>query len=188
MSHSKTDGWAEWKKVWEHGTFIIRPPAVVREVVDPLRQTYDPASQAHVGAHITLTGPLLEPITAVDWAQCEQIVGEFNPFTIAYGPAHVWESGPVVWFEIQPADTILAIRDALHATSLCNLALPYTEAFIPHMTVLEGSTSPETANAIATHLNQMIPKSEFQCTEIVFIVPDAEFRFDVIRRLPLQAG
>ncbi len=57
------DHWEEWQKVYQYGTRVIWPPAEVREIVNHQREKYDPVSASFCGAHITLTQPLLNPLS-----------------------------------------------------------------------------------------------------------------------------
>jgi 2'-5' RNA ligase len=193
---SKT-GWTDWQKTYEHGTFVIWPPDAVRAEINPLRATYSPIAQSYCETHITLTQPLLCPLDTVDWARLEIIVSSFQSLTIRYGPLRTWSGGRIIYFAIEPQETILALRQALHQTGLFNLDLPFTEGFVPHMTVQEGYAEgtpgadvvePGQGMVVYQELKDRYPGGAFLCLEITYVVPDSRFHFDVVRTLPFSTA
>jgi 2'-5' RNA ligase len=179
------EGWADWQKPYAQGTFVLWPPDGVREVVNALRQRYDPVSQAICETHITLTQPLLREPGADVWAELRRVAAGHAQFEITYGPLRSFLPYPCIWYEIQPAAQVLALRAALHRTGLFNLDRPYTEGFIPHMTITAGQSGPEVSEALLEALKGQVTGGTFPVSEIAYIVPDAGFHFAVRKRLPL---
>jgi len=179
------ENWADWQKVYEHGTFVILPPVDIRMIVNKLRDQYDPISQSYCETHITLTQPLLNPITELDWNRLKSISSGFKPFEIRYGPLNTFLPYPCIYYEIQPAEKILEIRNAIHETGLFNLRLPHTEGFIPHMTITEGYYDAGETKSIFDKLRNETSGGSFMCSEITFISPDVNFHFEVKRIVKL---
>jgi 2'-5' RNA ligase len=179
------EDWQDWQKVYRFGTMVIWPPDDVREVVNRLREAHDPVSQSICEAHITLTQPLLQPLSDREWAEVTRIVGSFAPFEITYGPLNSFLPYPCIWYEIRPMEKVLEIRRALHETGFFNLALPHTEGFIPHMTITEGQSGPSVNEALLESLQSRVQSGSFWCSDVAYIVPDRTFHFEVARRLPL---
>jgi 2'-5' RNA ligase len=178
--------WEEWQRDFVHGTFVIWPPDPVRNVVNRLRERYDPISQRICEAHITLTQPFLRPASERDWQEMRKIVSGFEPFAISYGPLNTFLPYPCIYFEIHPAPKVLALRSALHAMVLFNLELPHTDDFIPHMSINDGRPDAERTLEIFETLKSSVPGGSFKCAEITYIKPDASFHFDVTHVLPLK--
>jgi len=178
--------WAEWQKVYSHGSFVIWPIDHVRESVSRLRHEYDPVSQSFCEAHITITQPLLRQPSGKEWDKLSDLVSSFESFEIRYGPINTFLPYSCIWFEIHPSEVVLAIREALHASGLFNLDLPHTDDFIPHMTITEGQSDVKVTNNLFAKLRDEIQGGTFLCTEIAHIVPDLHFHFGVQRQLLLM--
>ena len=182
------ESWADWHKPFVHGTFVVWPPDDVREVVNALRQRYDSASRAICEAHITLTQPLLSDPEADDWAELRRIAAAHPSFELAFGPLRSFLPYPCIWFETQPAKRMLALRAALHGTGLFNLDRPYTEGFVPHMTITEGLSGPAVNEALLEALQGQVTGGIFQVSEIAYVAPDENFHFSVQGTLALGAA
>ncbi len=177
-----------WKKPYRHGTLVIRPPQVVRNYVNQWRQQYDPVSHSYAEAHITLTQPFRNPVGDRVLSEIESLLAPERPFEISYGPLRSFLPSPVLWLEVQPADRVLALRQKLHELGLFDLSLPHTEDFVPHMTVTEGLSGTPVDEELHRMLAARIADGSFLCSKIAFIQPDDDFRFQVIREIPLGAG
>lgn len=176
--------WADWQLNYIHGLFVIWPPDAVRQPVNQLRQAYDPASLATIEAHITLTQPFLAQPDDEDWAQLDEVVAGFKPFEINYGPVDTFFPNPVIYLDIQPGERILALRRALHDTGLFNLSLPYTDDFVPHMTIAEGQSGDRVVDKMMlVEVRSQAPQGTFSLSEIVYVAPDKHFHFEINRRL-----
>lgn len=180
--------WAEWQRNYIHGLFVIWPPDAVRQAVNRLREAYDPVSQATIEAHVTLTQPFLARPEPEAWARLEQLVAGFKPFEIRYGPVSTFFPNPVIFLEIQPREELLALRRALHETGLFNLSLPYTDDFVPHMTITEGRSGNVVDELMLGEVRSQAPQGTFLMGEIVCVAPDDRFHFEVVRRLSLGFG
>ncbi|MFV1949166.1 MAG: 2'-5' RNA ligase family protein [Anaerolineales bacterium] len=182
------DHWEEWQKVYQHGTIVIWPPAEAREIVNHQREKYDPVSASFCGAHITLTQPLLNPLSDAEWGNIQDILRGFPAFEIQYGPIKSFLPYPCIWYEIQPGDKILALRHALHQMGYFNLSLKHTDVFIPHMSITEGLSGPPVDEELLTILQEQSSQGSFVCQDAVHIVPDESFCFGVEKRLSLDGG
>jgi 2'-5' RNA ligase len=182
------EDWAEWQLNYVHGLFVIWPPGPVRQTVNRLRQRYDPISQATIEAHITLTQPFLARPSAADWARLAQIVAGFEPYELYYGPIDTFFPNPVIYLAIQPPERVLALRQALHETGLFNLTLPYSEGFVPHMTIAEGRSGPDVDELMLAEIRSQAPRGTFLLTEIVHVAPDKNFHFEIKKRLKLAVS
>jgi 2'-5' RNA ligase len=178
--------WADWQLNYIHGLFVIWPPDPVRQVVNRLREVYDPLSQATIETHITLTQPFLARPDDDDWARLAQIVAGFEPFEIRYGPVNTFFPNPVIYLEIQPREQILALRRSLHETGLFNLALPYTDDFVPHMTITESRSDKAADEVMLAEVRSQAPQGTFLMGHIAYVLPDGQFHFEMNRRLELK--
>jgi len=184
----RMDGWLEWQKKFRYGTLVLWPPDAVRQQVNALRQRYDPESQRICETHITLTQPLVRVPSEADWRSLQSMVGACSPFTIQYGPLDTFLPYPCIYFRIEPAETVLALRAALHATGLCNLTLPHTEGFVPHMSLNDGRPDEQATRDIYRDLRENPPANgALHCSDVAYIVPDEAFAFSIARRLPMAA-
>ena len=180
------DAWLEWQRNYRHGTFVIWPPSDVRRRINPLRRRYDPESQRICEAHITLTQPLLRAPTPADWDALRAAVAPCSPFTMRYGPLDTFLPYPCIYLRIEPADRVLALRAAMHKTGLCDLSLPYSDGFVPHMSLTDGYPDAAATQALYDELSRGEPLiGDFDCRDVAYIVPDERFCFHVRRRLPL---
>ena len=180
--------WEEWQKVYQHGTIVILPPDGVREIVNHQRDKYDPVSAAICDAHITLTQPLLNPLSDTEWGNIQDILIRFPAFEIQYGPIKSFLPYPCIWYEIQPEDKVLDQRRALHQTGYFNLSLKHTDDFIPHMTITEGLSGPPVDEELLTELQEQSSQGSFICHDVAFIVPEESFCFGVVKRISLDGG
>lgn len=175
--------WADWQLNYVHGLFVIWPPDPVRQAVNRLRQAYDPVSRATIEAHITLTQPFLTRPGDEEWAQLTQIVAGFEPLTISYGPVGTFFPNPVIYLAIQPREELLTLRRALHETRLFNLTLPYTDDFVPHMTITESRSGNVVDEVMLAEVRSQAPQGTFLMGEIAYAVPDERFHFEIGKRL-----
>jgi 2'-5' RNA ligase len=185
---SDVGDWAEWQLNYLPGLFVIWPPHAVREAVNRLRAAYDPVSQLTIEAHITLSQPFLSMPKDKEWALLAQIVAGFEPFEIRYGPVDTFFPNPVIYLAIQPQESVLALRQALHDTGLFNLTLPYTEGFVPHMTITEGRSQRPMDKQLLAEIQTRAPSGTFLLSEIAHVVPDKHFQFETKKSLRLGAS
>jgi 2'-5' RNA ligase len=177
--------WEDWQKVYQHGTFVIWPPDDVRDMVNQQREKYDPRSASICEAHITVTQPLLQPMTDAKWRVIQEAISDFVPFFIQYGPLRSFLPYPCIWYEIQPARLVLELRESLHSSGFFNLVDGYIEDFIPHMTITEELSGPKVTEELLGSLQSESETGAFLCDSLAHILPDENFRFTVTKRIRL---
>jgi 2'-5' RNA ligase len=171
-----------WRDAYRHGTLLLLPPPTLGRAVDALRERHDPPSHRICRAHITLTQPLLAPLEPAGADAVRAVLADQAPFEVRYGP--VERLGPrVVVLRIEPRETLLGLRERLHALDLFDLTLPFTEGFVPHMTISErGVDAPLEA---LEGLSGPLPTGSFPCTAVHQLIPDDDFVFELARTFPL---
>ncbi len=179
------ENWQEWQKPYQYGTLVIWPPDSLRSSVNSQRERVDPLSQSYCEAHISVTQPFGHDPSPEDWEMIRKVLRGFNGFEIRFGPLNSFLPYPCIWYEIQPAQLVVQIRNALHATGLFNLEMKHPENFIPHMTITEGLSGPEVNEALLEELQRQSGQGTFICEELSYIIPDASFHFKPARVLPL---
>ncbi len=180
------DRWPDWGKHYQHGLFIIQPPEDIKAIVDAQRETYDPLSCSYVGAHITVTQPLLDKPSEQDWELFLQALENTQSFLINYGPIKSFLPYPCIWYDVQPAERVLKIRRTLHQTGLFDLEGGYIEDFIPHMTVTEEQSGPKVTLELLDQIQGESQPGSFLCQELIFSAPDQNFHFSPINRISLK--
>ena len=184
MSRDKAT-WQPWQQTYKHGMLAIWPPDAERQYLNAVRSANDPVSQRICEAHITLTQPFLAEPSEDTWVGISHALSKHDPFELHYGPVRSFLPAPVIWLEIQPSSTILALRNALHDTGAFDLTLPHTDDFVVHMTLTEGLSGNEVDVALLNRLRSEVDSGSFTCHEVVYLLPDSEFRFSVHKTLPL---
>lgn len=182
------DRWPAWGKRFQPGLFIIQPPDAVSEIVNAQRMTYDPLSRSYIGAHISVTQPLSRTPSESEWDLLGQILGNMQQFMVHYGPLKSFLPYPCIWYDVQPAERVLAIREALHQTGFFNLDEGYIADFIPHMTITEGQSGPEVTRELLEELQRESQSGSFLCEELVLSAPDPDFRFSPQKRITLGSA
>lgn len=178
--------WEDWQKPYQFGILVIWPPDEVRTVVNSQRERIDPVSGSYTEGHITVTQPLSRGLDDEEWKKAEGIISGFDSFEIGYGPLKNFFPYPCIWYEIQPAGKVLEIRRALHQTGFFNLDIDHPRDFIPHMTITEGLSGPEVNESLFHTLQLESGQGSFQCSDIAFILPNRDFKFQVRKVLPLS--
>jgi 2'-5' RNA ligase len=178
--------WKDWQKPYQYGMLLIWPPDEVREIVNAQRATYDPVSLAICDAHVTVTQMLRRPLTNMEWDEIRAVVRCHPAFEITYGPINSFLPYPCLWYEIHPRERVLALRRDLHATGYFNLDIHHPENFMPHMTITEQlSGTPIVDAALLAQVQSESCPGTFRCDSLAYIVPNADFHFEVVDRLPL---
>jgi 2'-5' RNA ligase len=178
------DRWPDWGKPYKPGLFIIQPPDDVSVTVNAQRKMYDPLSQSYIGAHITVTQPFIKEPSEFEWDHLRGILKDLLPFEIHYGPLKSFLPYPCIWYDVQPAEQVLKIRDAMHQTGLFNLKEGYIKDFIPHMTITEGQSGPEVTPDLLEKLQDESQEGSFLCEKLVLSAPDQNFHFEPARKIP----
>lgn len=183
MAPVDTRGWEPWQREYVHGAFFVFPPREVAQAVDELRRRHDPISAAVCGAHVSLSEPLITPLSDDQLNELRQVLGRIAPFDLAYGPLTQMGGHPGVVYAISPAEPFFELRRAVHETyAFLGRPLPGAER-APHMTVAEFITF-DCAAELLRELREA-PAGTFRCDEVVLAAPDASFRFRPILSIPL---
>jgi 2'-5' RNA ligase len=154
------DLWENWQKPYQYGTKVILPPKEIRELVNSQRQEYDPVSQSYCETHITVTEPFVRSLSDYEWDQILDLVKEFESFIILYGPLKSFLPYPCIWYQIEPREKVLKIRNTLHKTGFFNKEPKHSKDFIPHMTITEGLSGPKVNEALLERLRKESEKRE----------------------------
>ncbi|MGH6815131.1 MAG: 2'-5' RNA ligase family protein, partial [Hyphomicrobiaceae bacterium] len=178
-----TDLSDEWLKSYRHGVVPIGPPDEVRSPMNALPERYDPVSQSHCEAHISLTPPFLHAPTEPNWHAIERAVEPFEPFDIALGPVNGWLSQSVIYLEVRPAADLECLNEALLATRL--FAEPQFKTFVPHLTITEGFSSIPVTDDLFDTLKKAVAARSFYCDRLAYVRPDENFRFWIERTIVL---
>lgn len=170
---------------FQFGVFVIGLPEPLAEQVDALRQQFDPASAAAAAAHITLTQPLVGEPNDVARADLGAILAEFEPFEVTVGPARAFPGSNVVYLAVEPVGPVLAMRRAAHATGLFRTDLPFTDGFVPHVTVREWPDGLLTQEAVVVAANLTVKRATYLCDAVELWRPDPDGRFGPVDRIVL---
>ncbi len=112
------------------------------EVVNALREKYDPRSAAAIGAHVTVAGPA---DTEMDIESAAGIVAEVaeqvSAFEVTVGGVRTFlPVSPVCYLEVRPQDLLRALHEELVARLGWQEQFGYT----PHATIAEYLEAGET--------------------------------------------
>ena len=181
---SVIDHWVEWQQAYRFGVLLIFPPEPVITQVNVLRAMYDPQSQATCDAHISLSVPLSQPMSAAHWSELETVAADMSPFAIQYGPLRHYLPHPGICLTIEPQETLDKLRLALESASVFANAPPRAYPFSAHMTIAEF-ISVERTLTLMDELAGVTPAGNMCCTGVSYAVPDAQFHFSERGRLEL---
>jgi 2'-5' RNA ligase len=160
------------------GVFVIALPEPLRSAVDALRGRFDPASARIAPPHISVTQPLAEEPNDIARADLGAVLAEFPPFEIRVGPARAFPDSSVVYLAVAPGEPILAMRAAAHATGLFRTDLPFSEGFVPHVTIREWpSEASEDNGAVVSEADGAAGVAAFRCDALELWRPDVSGRF-----------
>ncbi|MEZ4773578.1 MAG: 2'-5' RNA ligase family protein [Bacteroidia bacterium] len=178
------DHWEKWQQAYRFGLILIMPPEPVFSQVNALRSEFDPRSQSYCDAHISLSLPIPRPITEADWAELVDITSQVRPFEIHYGKLKDYPPYPGVVISIEPQSMVKQVQEKIEKASLFKDATPRKFPFNAHMTIAEF-ISVETTASLLKELEGKTPEGTFLCDSLVFIVPDDNMHFHVVRKLHL---
>jgi len=178
--------WEDWQQPYRFGTLVIWPPDALREIVNSQRERIDPVSGSYCEAHITVTQPLSGYLGDEEWDRLETILSSIVSFEISYGLLKTFFPNPCIWYEVQPTETVLKLRNVLHQTGFFNLGMKHPQNFIPHMTITEGLSGPKVDENLFQMLQGESGIGSFQCQGLSYIVPGEDFRFQVKKFLSLS--
>jgi 2'-5' RNA ligase len=176
--------WKRWQQEYRFGVLLILPPDPPRSQVNALRAKYAWSQSSECDAHISLTVPLPQALTQSHWGELESIAGSIKPFPIRYGRLKHYLPHAGVCLEIEPQEKLDRLRIALEMASCFAGAPRRRYPFSAHMTIAEMITVEQT-KAIMEELKAVAPSGVFQCTNVSYAVPDADFRFTERARLDL---
>ena len=152
------------------------PPPNLASALDPIRERFDPASAAQIGAHITLTPPFAAAPSSADKERVRTAIRGVASMRLQLDRPTRFSGSSVVYLPVVPTQAFLKLREVLLATGLFRLDLPHTTDFVPHLTLSEFGTAP------AAGLGADIPQPEamaFLVKGVAWVVPDEEVRFTV---------
>jgi 2'-5' RNA ligase len=178
--------WEEWQKEYAYGAFYIFPPQHIIEPIDQLRHKYDPKPASCCQAHISLSEPLSAALTDEHVQELRETLSSIETFAMHYGPLRSFRPYPGVVYTITPEDTFMWLRSRIHETSLFKNKKLKRERFTPHMTIAEFITV-ERTHELLEELRGKVPEGAFLCSAIEYAIPNHDFYFERLLRLPLGA-
>lgn len=176
--------WKPWQQEYRFGVILVVPPEPVLSRVNALRERYAWSQSGECDAHISLSVPLPRALTATDWRELEAIAAGIEPFEIRYGPLMNYLPHPGVCLGIEPQPALDELRIAIESASCFAEAEPRRFPFSAHMTIAE-MISVEQTHGIMEELRTEAPQGAFLCTDLCYLVPDADFRFAERGRLAI---
>ena len=185
MDFPTGSGWRTWQRDYRYGSLVIKPPPALASALDPIRELFDPASAAQIGAHITLTPPFAAAPSSADEERVRTAIRGVTSMRLQLDRPTRFSGSSVVYLPVVPTQPFLKLREILLATGLFRLDLPHTADFVPHLTLSEFGTAPAAA------LGADIPQREamaFLAEAVTWVVPDEALHFTVRRTFMLAAS
>ncbi len=185
MNFPNGSSWPAWQRDYRYGTLVIMPPPTLASALDPIRERFDPASAAQIGAHITLTPPLAAAPSSADEKRVRTAIRGVATMRLQLDRPTQFSGSSVIYLPVVPTQPFLKLREVLLTTGLFRLDLPHTTDFVPHLTLSEFGTTP------AATLGADIPQPEamaFLAEGVAWVVPDEEVHFTVRRTFMLAAS
>lgn len=185
MNFPNGSRWPAWQRDYRYGTLVIMPPPTLASALDPIRERFDPASAAQIGAHITLTPPFAAAPSSADEKRVRTAIRGVVTMRLQLDRPTQFSGSPVIYLPVVPTQPFLKLREVLLSTGLFRLDLPHTIDFVPHLTLSEFGTTPAAA------LGADIPQPEamaFLAEGVAWVVPDEEVHFTVRRTFMLAAS
>ena len=176
--------WKPWQQEYRFGVILVVPPEPLLSQVNALRERYAWSQSSVCDAHISLTVPVPRALSKADWRELETIAARIEPFTVEYGPLMNYLPHPGVCLAIEPQAALDELRIGVESASCFAGAKPRRFPFSAHMTVAE-MISVEQTHEIMDELKTEAPQGTFLCTNLRYLVPDADFRFVERGRLAL---
>ena len=173
-----TSSWEVWQRDYRLGLVLIMPPDEVAREIDSLRAKHDPRSHAVCSAHISVSDPLRKEVTEEAHAELRAILSSIEPFTLYFDKPEASSTRPGIAYPIRPQEPIDDLKRRLH-TATVFAGEVYGRRDIPaHMTIAEFITI-EASLQICSQLQNSAPSGSFLCDRLSFIVPNADFHFEV---------
>jgi 2'-5' RNA ligase len=176
--------WPIWQRDYRYGTLVIRPPPNLAADLDSIRERLDPASAAHIGAHLTLTPPFAVAPTSADEERVRLAIRGVASMRLRLDRPTQFSGSSVIYLPVVPTQAFMNLREVLLATGLFRLDLPHTTDFVPHLTLSEFGTAP-----VAVPGPEVPPPKAmaFLVEEVAWVVPDEAFHFTVRRTFTLAS-
>ncbi len=174
-----------WQIPYLPGALVIMPPEPVLSRVNRLRRKYDARSARMIPAHITVAQPFRSQPGREELEIVQDVLARFLSFKLKYGPLHNFLPYPCIWYEVQPAEKVIELREALHAIGLFNTALPYTRGFTPHMSVTDGAPDSEDTERIYNRIRNRVRIGSFVVESLAYTRPDWEMVCRTVETIPL---
>ena len=171
-----TDSWENWQLDYRLGLILIMPPKEVSDLIDPLRERYDPKSHATCGTHISVSDPLNLEMTPDLETEIRAVLLDFQPFELHFRTLHASRKHPGVSYSILPEEPIRALQEALHESRAFSGKVYKRRHIPPHMTIAEFISIQESLQ-LCDRLQDTAPKGSFICDRLEFIVPDDNMRW-----------
>lgn len=184
IEYADTSSWEKWMKEYRYGAFYIIPPNEVMTSVDKLRYQHDPKSHSISPAHISLSEPVLNPLTKEQLQELQEALASLKPFEIKYGPLRSFPPHPGVAYTINPEDIFMQLRLIVHSTSIFKNSSLKHKDISPHMTIAEFISVERTAQLLE-ELQSKVPGGAFLCNSIEYFVPNKDFYFEKVLVIPL---
>ena len=171
-----TDSWEDWQLDYRLGLILIMPPKEVSDLIDPLRERYDPKSHATCSTHISVSDPLSLEMTPDLETEIQAILQDFQPFELHFRTLHASSKHPGVSYSIHPEEPIRALQETLHKSRAFAGKVYKRRHIPPHMTIAEFISIQESLK-LCDQLQDTAPKGSFICDRLEFIVPDDNMRW-----------
>jgi len=184
FKYADTSHWEGWQREYRYGAFYIFPPPGIIEPIDQLRRKYDPKSDSYCQAHISLSEPLRSPLTEEQVHELHETLSSIEPFEMHYGQLRIFLPYSGVVYAITPEDKFMRLRSRIHETSLFKDRPLMREHITPHTTIAEFITI-ERTHELLEELSGKVPDGTFLCTAIEYAIPNHDFYFERVLRLPL---
>ncbi len=172
-----TQGWESWQLDYRFGLILIMPAAAVAELIDPLREKFDPKSHATCPVHISLSDPLGREMTPELEVGIQEILKTIEPFQLHFDRPQASQKHPGVAYPIRPEEPVNELKARLHTSSAFNKEEYSRRRIPPHLTIAEFVTI-EQSLRICEELQETAPTGSFLCDRLEFIVPNNDFHFE----------
>lgn len=175
--------WKPWKQDYRFGSLVFIPEGEIFTKTDELRKKYDPVSADYSMPHMTLTQPFTKAPSKEDIMVIKNIFQGHKPFIISTGPIVTSPTGNLIWVDINPKENFVNLRNELHKTGLFRTDLPFTEGFVPHMTISEFGV--DNSETLLKELNRAYVMDSKQQLAVSWVVPNEQFKFNVVQNFNL---
>jgi 2'-5' RNA ligase len=186
MTYATGKAWKTWMHDFRFGALIYLPGEEASAIFHQLRRQYDPVSASSAPPHITITQPFAAPPSPAQIEQIRAILERASSFPVQIGPAITSPSQKLIWFDVQPKDLILELRNQLHETGLFRTDLPLTFGFIPHLTISAAPREPDKVEEIRRELDSRYSPWNLPFSALSWTVPDEDFVFQEQALFPLK--